>query len=431
MQYTESNLALAVLHDGLPFPLVIARYTPTLTIDLPSGTLTLPLQSLPALFTAIPDPRTARGRRFALVSLLSATLAALLCNHLSQLAAAQWLADLSPAAQAALGFRPGHTPHPSTFNRTLRRLDPAALATALHAFFDPPPPTPRPRGSQGVACDGKAQCGRFHYSPLVPGTASVHEISAFCAELGVVLAACAVSGCEEKAAAELNSAPALLAQVHWAGRVLTGDALWCQRNLCAQVVAAGGDYLLTVKANQGHLLDQVHAWFAPHAPRRYGFADPPTDHRETATRDDGHGRCEIRYLCATAELAALLDWPHVAQVFMVIRSWARKGEVKQEIHWGITSLPAGVADVERLLELRRGHWRIENSLHYIKDQTLREDASPIHKGEGPAIMSVLRDMVVSLVHQAGYQQVAARLRHYSRHPLEALTLLGLPLPENA
>src|SRR3954449_13346177 len=111
MQYTESNLALAAQHDGLPFPLVLAHYTPSLTVHLPSGTLTLPLQSLPALFTTIPDPRPPRGRRFALVSLLSATLAALLCNHLSQLAAAQWLADLAPAAQAALGFRPGVTPH--------------------------------------------------------------------------------------------------------------------------------------------------------------------------------------------------------------------------------------------------------------------------------------------------------------------------------
>lgn len=431
MQYTESNLALAARHDGLPFPVVLAHYTPTLTVHLPSGTLTLPLQSLPALFTTIPDPRQPRGRRFALVSLLSAILAALLCNHLSQLAAAQWLADLSPAAQAALGFRPGITPHQSTFNRTLRRLDPAALAAALHDFFDPSPASPRPRGSQGVGCDGKAQRARFHYTPLAPGMASVHEISAFCAELGLVLAACAVSGTEEKAAAELNSAPALLAQVQWAGRVLTGDALWCQRSLCAQVVAAGGDYLLTVKANQGHVLDQVQAWFAPHAARRYGFAEPPEDRRETATRDDGHGRCEIRYLCATADLAGVLDWPQVAQVFMVIRTWECKGAVKQEIHWGITSLPAGVADVERLLELRRGHWRIENSLHYVKDQTLGEDASQIHKEQGPAIMSLLRDMVVSLVHQAGSHQVAARLRYYSRHPMEALTLLGLPLAENA
>jgi predicted transposase YbfD/YdcC len=174
--------------------------------------------------------------------------------------------------------------------------------------------------------------------------------------------------------------------------VLTADALWCQRTICEQVVAAGGDYLLTVKANQGHLFDTLQRWFAPQPPRRYGYAPVRGDRRETATVDQRCGRLEVRYLVASADLAAVLDWPHVAQVFMVIRSWRWQGQVGQEIHWGVTSLPAAVADAARLLELRRGHWRIENSLHYIKDVTLGEDASLIHRGQGPANMSLLRDL---------------------------------------
>lgn len=429
MQYTLSNAALAVLRD--PPPPALVALAPVVQVHLAPGHLTLPLHTLPALFAAVPEPRCAQGLRYPLPALLAATLAALLCNHLSQLAAAEWLADQPPATQRLLGFPPGRTPHQCTFNRVLRQVAPAHLAAALHAWFDPPAAHSRPRGSQGVALDGKAQRGRFHFTPLTPGTCPVHEVAAFCAELGTVLAAVAVSGSADKAASELNAAPAVIRQVNWAGRVLTGDALYCQRPLCEQVVAAGGDYLFTVKANQGHLLEQIQHWFAPAAPRRYGYAEVPRDQREVATRDDGHGRCDIHYLCATAELAGVLDWPHVQQVFMVIRSWEQAGVAHQEIHWGVTSLPPAVAQVDRLLELHRGHWRIENSLHYVKDVTLGEDASLLHCEQGPAVMSLLRDAVVSALHQAGHQQIAARLRHNSRHPEDALALLGLAFPENA
>ena len=438
MQYTVSASPLLAYHDPPFVAPVLAALAPSVQVPLPAGPATIPLHTLPALFAAIPDPRHARGCRYHVPALLAAVLAALLCNHLSQLAAAEWLRDQLPALQRALGFVPGRTPHQCTFNRVLALLDPTALATAIHHWFDPPPlaaapsdSTARPRGSQGVALDGKAQRGRFHHTPLVPGTSGVHEVAAFCTELGTVLAAAPVTGHADKAAAELNTAPLVIAQVNWAGRVLTGDALLCQRTLCEQVVAAGGDYLFTVKANQGHLLDALQRWFAPEPARRYGYAPLATDKRETATCDRQRGRLEIRYLCATAALAGVLDWPHVAQVFLVIRSWQCGAAVSQELHWGITSLPAAVAGVERLLELRRGHWGIENRLHYVKDVTLGEDASLLQEGQGPAVMSLLRDTVVSALHQAGHQQIAARLRYHARHPAAALALLGLTLPDFA
>ena len=83
------------------------------------------------------------------------------------------------------------------------------------------------------------------------------------------------------------------------------------------------------------------------------------DRRETVTTDYTRGWLEVRYLVASADPAGVVEWPHVAQVFMVIRSWQQQGQVSQEIHWGVTSLPAEVADAGRLLELRRGHWRSE------------------------------------------------------------------------
>lgn len=432
MQYTLSVPRICDPQDPLRLARVLTALEPGVSVPTLASPTHVPLRALPTLFAAIPAPRSAQGRPHPLPAVLAAGLAALLCNHRSQLAAAEWLADQSPTACRALGFSPTHgTPHQSTINRLLARLEPTYLATALHQFFDPPTDDPRPRGRQGVAVDGKAQRGRLRFTSPAPRISAIHEVTAYTHDTGIVLAAVPVTSTADKPAAELNTAPHLLVQVDWRGRVLTGDALWCQRPLCAAVVEADRDYLVTVKANQGHLLDCLQRWFAPEHPRSYGWAPVAVEQRETATCDRAHGRYDVRFLAATTELAAGVDWPHVAQAFMVIRSWEAHGQVHQEIHWGVTSLAAGGADVERLLELRRGHWRIENGLHYVKDVTLGEDASLVHRGQGPANMSLLRDGAVSLLHAAGQQQIAARLRYHSRHPEAALALLGITLAENA
>ncbi|MDO8673756.1 MAG: ISAs1 family transposase, partial [Dehalococcoidia bacterium] len=82
-----------------------------------------------------------------------------------------------------------------------------------------------------------------------------------------------------------------------------------------------------------------------------------------------------------------------------------------------------VADAARLLELKRGHWQIENGLHYVKDVTLGEDRSLIHMGEGPSVMALIRDMALNLLHQNGCRTIAQRLRFNSCHPQQAVALL--------
>ena len=109
------------------------------------------------------------------------------------------------------------------------------------------------------------------------------------------------------------------------------------------------------------------------------------------------------------------------------RSWTRKGVTKQQVHSGITSLPAAVASAERVLALKRGHWKIENQLHYVKDVTLGEDARTIHCGAGPDIMAMFRNAAVSALRRGGQQRIAPGLRHNSRRPEAVLALLGLRL----
>ncbi|MCC6629212.1 MAG: ISAs1 family transposase, partial [Chloroflexi bacterium] len=126
------------------------------------------------------------------------------------------------------------------------------------------------------------------------------------------------------------------------------------------------------------------------------------------------------------DLPTYLDWPGLAQVVRIERTWIERGASQHHVHYGITSLPPVIGAAGRLLALKRGHWQIENSLHYVLDETLGEDRSPVHLGAGPSVLACLRGAVVSLLHRAGIDRVAERLRYHSRHPEAVLALLGCP-----
>jgi predicted transposase YbfD/YdcC len=387
-------------------------------------------------FAALPDPRSRQGRRFTLAALLTLALAAMLANHLSPFAIAAWGAGQDAASKRAMGFAKGVTPHQSTFQRLFRRLDPAALSAALtdHGAANDSSDAPV-RGGEGVAIDGKAQCGRlaFATTPACP----VHALTACTHASGMVLAQEEIIGDADKGEAELTVAPRLLARLDWRGRVLTGDALFCQRNLCGQVRAAGGERersepIVIVKENQPQLHRDIATLFASRTDTTLSAASLPAwDMREAGSEERGHGRQEQRRLTASTELNDYLDWPGVAQVLVIERVWWERGARHAAVRYAITSLPPAVADAARLLVLVRDHWQIENGLHYVKDVTLGEDRSLIHKGNGPSIMAILRDTVVSVLHRAGWRTIAARLRYYSGHPKEVLALLGVPMAENA
>jgi predicted transposase YbfD/YdcC len=383
--------------------------------------------SLAAAFTQVPDPRRMASVVYPLPAILALAVAAMLANHLSVLAIAEWGARQDGTMLAALGFSGGRTPCQSTLQRLFRQLDGHALAATLTACFRPGAlPATTDGAAQGVAIDGKAQRGRLRFAAA---GCPVHALSAFCHDSGVVLAHEPIEAGPDQAEAELTVAPTLLARVDWPGRVLTGDALFCQTALCAQVQAAGGDYVLLVKANQGTLYHDIQLLFDPPPPVP---AAPLTDRRVARTVASGHGRAlEIRELIASTDLNAYLEWPGVHQVFRLERTWRERGKVKHALHYGITSLAPDEADPARLLALRRGHWAIENRLHRRKDVTFGEDASLIHVGQGPTVMALLRDAAVSLLHQAGVGRVAARLRTHSQHPAGAVALVLGPLPTRA
>lgn len=401
----------------------------TLTLPrLATTPVTVSPPSLLAAFASVPDPRRHASITYTLPALLALAVTAILANQRTPLAMAEWAARQEAAVLAPLGFTVGRTPRQSTLHRLFARLNGDALSAALSAYFAPAAaPTPLVRGGQGVAIDGKAHCGRLQYEP---GGSPVHALTAYCHAPGVVLAHEPIEHGPDKSEAELTVAPVLIARLDWRGRVLTGDALFCQRTLSTQVLAAGGDYLFIVKANQPTLHDDIARLFDP--PPDASPPLPLLDRRTAVTLEQGHGRThDRRQLSASTDLTGYLDWPGLAQVIRLERTWREHGHIHHALHSAITSLPPSVADAPRLLALKRGHWGIENGLHFVKDRTCGEDQRLVHLGAGPTVLAMLRDTAVSVLHRLGCRAIASRLRAYADQPHAAVALVVGQHPTHA
>ncbi len=391
----------------------------------------------------VKDPRRKQGQRFSLTSIVLLALSAMLSNHLSELAIAQWGAGQSEESKKALGFENGVTPHQTTIQRLFRRVSAEELETAFRGIFLHSVNTDQEqRGGCAVAIDGKAHRGRLKFEE--ENGYAVHAVSLVDHQTGIVLTQGHVektdvettgelTGAHEhdeqeaqKQKSELAVAYRLIQHIDWKGKVLTGDALYCQRGLCSALRQAGGDYLFLVKGNQPQLFEDVGLLFAPLAPAKRageGVLQLPEQHAHTTEK--AHGRVDLRRIRVSSELKGYSDWPGLEQVFEIRRCWQSKGVWKEAVRYGVTSLPALNAIPERVLTMKRGHWTIENCLHYVKDVTLGEDKSTVHVDNGPKIMAALRNTALSLLRRAGFSTIAARMRYNSTHPHAALQVLSL------
>jgi predicted transposase YbfD/YdcC len=183
-----------------------------------------------------------------------------------------------------------------------------------------------------------------------------------------------------------------------------------------------GHYLLIVKENQGELFRLLQLYLD-------GPLRPYVRVQEQQEGDMGHGRSERRHLRVTAAVAGKLGWPGLSQGFRLER-WAREkktGKERQEVVYGITSLPAALAGAEQLLRLTRGQWTIENRSHWVRDVTFGEDQSQVRCGSIPQVLAAVRNTAIGLLRRAGHTNMAAATRYYAARPCEALALLGIPM----
>lgn len=148
--------------------------------------------------------------------------------------------------------------------------------------------------------------------------------------------------------------------------------------------------------------------------------------RFARTTNKGHGRLEHRTLESTSILTVSSRWPGLKQGFRVRRWGIRNGKPYEEVVHGITSLPPEKADAERLLGLVREHWRIENSLHYVRDVTLGEDACQVRGDAAPHVLAALRNIAVHLLARVGLGNHAQATRRLAARLPEAIGLLTSP-----
>ena len=399
----------------------------------------------------VPDPRDPRGRRHWLVSLLAIAIVAVEAGARSWVTIGEVASDLDPSQLARLGVWPSPytgrytPPAETTIRRALQRLDPHALERLLGGWFQtrtapdadpsagqpsprsspaaedtaaggspapsgPPAPTP-PMDAAGadrpvvaVAVDGKTLRGS-----TVDDSRPVHLLAALDHDTGTVLAQRRV----EAKRNEISGFRPLLEQVDLTGRVITADAMHCQRAHARWLVEQqGAEDLFIAKDNQPHLVETISR-----VPEQ-AFSPPDT------TVDRGHGRVGCRTVRA-APAGDGVDFPGVRQVMEILRHTTDlDGSNPTTVEYGVTSLDAARADPARLGVLAPGHWSIE-ALHHVRDVTFAEDASRVRTGNGPQVRAALHNTGIGLLRLAGYTNIAAATRRMNRNTERALVLLGV------
>src|SRR5262245_2512084 len=289
---------------------------------------------------------------------------------------------------------PNGVPSHNTFERVFSKLEPGALQSCCLAWLRAIADT---MGLGHIAIDGKTLCGSAgsKWGPL-------HLVSAWATETNLTLGQVAVDGKSN----EITAIPPLLDLLDLHGALVSIDAMGCQKEIAKKIVAGGGDYVLAVKGNQEHLLEDVQTTVE----RALNGELPARVVLQHSTTEHGHGRRENRSYVVVHHVQAIRDrqaWPQLKTVGMCCSERTVKGKTTTEVRYFIGSRKMGVRKYAQAL---RGHWRIENNLHWQLDISLGEDESRIQHRHGAANLALLRKMALSLLKQNPAQDSIARKR---------------------
>jgi len=285
-------------------------------------------------------------------------------------------------------------PSHDTFERVFAALDPRAFERCCLAWLR------EVAGLLGVghiAIDGKTLCGSAG-----PGLGPLHLVSAWATQAQLSLGQVAVDGKSN----EITAIPRLLELLDLRGALVTLDAMGCQKAIAKQVVAGGGDYVLVVKGNQGQLLADIQDTVT----RALDGDLPAGAVRQCTTTEQGHGRHEERSCVVVHHVAGIRDrpaWAHLTTVGMCRRERTANGRTTEEVCYFIGSRRMGA---RRYAQALRGHWGIENQLHWQLDVSFGEDASRIENRHGAANFALLRKLALGLLKRHPRQDSIARKR---------------------
>jgi predicted transposase YbfD/YdcC len=374
--------------------------------------------SLAQALSLLPDFRQPQGKRYDLLPILMLCCIAMMCGCTSQSAISDWGHNYAQHWLSLLGFKRACAPSQPTLHRIFKGIDARKLELLLSDWCQQVFRLlgfATPADLEGASIDGKLLCGSGKQKAAQP-----HLLASLSHKLGLVLAQVAVS---EKCN-EITASSDLIEMLVLKGVVITGDAMFTRRQMAQKIISAGGDYLISVKANQPSLLEDIKQAFTD----QWWMADTLT---QATTLDSHADRIEERSLKASTALSGYSDWPGLKQVLRMERTITNKrtGVSRQEEAYAITSLDERRASAEELLKLWREHWHIENKLHYVRDVTFKEDKSQVRAGKIPQVMAALRNAAISLMRMTGATNIAAACRRYAAQPGLAMAAIGLDLRE--
>ena len=344
-----------------------------------------PVASITEHWSKLEDPRGDCGKRHRLIEVISIAVCAVICGADSWVDVELFGNSKKEWLKTFLGLPHGIPSH-DTFGKVFALLDAEQFQDCFMAWVQAVNEVTK---GQLVAIDGKT-IRRSHDRFI--GKSAIHMVSAWASANHLVLGQVKV----DERSNEITAIPELLKMLDVSGCIVTIDAMGCQKEIAKEIIDREADYVLALKGNQLQLYEEVRELFAYE--RRTGFAGADHDFHETVNK--GHGRIETRRCWAISDPEYLRylhnsqEWEKLSSIVMVESERLVDGETSVESRFYISSLPN---EAKRLLAETRGHWGIENSVHWVLDIAFREDESRVRMGNGAENLATLRRMALNLI----------------------------------
>jgi predicted transposase YbfD/YdcC len=380
------------------------------------------MQSLYEVCQQVVDGRMARGKRYEVAGLLVVLVLAKMAGMKSVLGASEWIADQKALLCEGLQLSWKRMPCANTYSYALARLDSQQVNAALAAWMVRKEAESRcgkepsrlasqsSERSVQLAIDGKALkgTGKQLYGGEDPMKQVLHVYEV---QTGIVLQQLPIAQKHN----EVSALKPMLTEVLCKGRILTADAAQSYHEFGRLIQRGGGDVVVIIKDNTPVTRADLELFFEDEQADRGTW-------QSYAQIEKGHGRLERRQITTSPDLNDYLrrDWGEVGQVFRLQRERTIKGKQSVEVVYGWASLSPKRCSPQRLLQLIRAHWAVENRLHWRRDVTLGEDRCGVRFPPVAQMLAVLNTVVLSLMDFHQVANVARQIRRFSSHPDEAL-----------
>jgi predicted transposase YbfD/YdcC len=373
-----------------------------------------PKHSIAEHFNDIKDIRIERGKKHKLIDIITIAICAVVCGadgwidiEMYGVARKKWL-------EKFLELQNGIPSH-DTFARVFSQINPEEFNKCFLSWVKGIRNT---AVGEIIAFDGKQS---RNSGDKKNGKGTINTVSAWAASNRLVLGQIKVEGKSN----EITALPKLIDVLDLAGCVVTIDAMGCQREIVKKIVKKEADYVIAVKKNQPSLYEQIEQLF------KQAIKTNGKDLNMSSfnSREINRGREEIRNYLMLTDIVNQIDplekWEKLASIGMVESVRVVNGKTSVETRYFINSLRN---DAQKLAEAIRGHWSVENSLHWVIDVTFKEDNSRIRKDNAPANFAVLRHIAVNIIGQNKSRKLSVRSKRflatldeeYSNELLEAI-----------